>query len=620
MAEGLLGGLFGGEEELPEAEAAEAKVSAEAFAAAVAADQARRDPGVARATEVFLERQAALLKSQDDQLNDERALRLAHLRHQSQEGKLRRVGQRIRLGMQAFAAFVAGLIALGVLTMLYDAVTSRSVVVDAFKSPSALAGRGVTGDVVASGVLDALQKLQSATRAVSKALDAKGAWASDIKVELPETGVSIGEIDRLLHARFGHDLHIDGDLIQTDTGGLALTVRGDDIPAATFQGQAGELDKLTTEAAEYIYGRAQPDRYAIYLLQAGRAKDALAFLPGAYATATTAHQRAYLMVLWANANEDLGDLVQAIQQFRSAMALAPWGSREWWEARTNVVDAIYNAGGEEAAWRESKAFLSDADRAPKRERPPTNSLIYPATYTWDLSRALASLLENAAINGGAGTGEVIAGPFIADYYAQMHDPAQAARFIALSDPDNPRTKTETLLLQAYAALDRGAAGAAIAPLEAYSSLRKNDQDVPCFLGLAYGLSGRVADAEAAFKQTGPRSLCAAFHGDVLVHAGDAAGAGRVWAEGLKAAPDLPMVYLHRGLFELDRGDLAAARADLSTANAKAPHFADPLKAWGDLLAREGRWKDALAKYDEALKYAPAWAELHQARDAAAHRG
>ena len=79
------------------------------------------------------------------------------------------------------------------------------------------------------------------------------------------------------------------------------------------------------------------------------------------------------------------------------------------EARTNVVDAIYNTGGEEAAWRESKAFLSDADRAPKRERPPTNSLIYPATYTWDLSRALASLLENAATNGVAGTAKVIAG-------------------------------------------------------------------------------------------------------------------------------------------------------------------------------------------------------------------
>ena len=73
------------------------------------------------------------------------------------------------------------------------------------------------------------------------------------------------------------------------------------------------------------------------------------------------------------------------------------------------------------------------------------------------------------------------------------------------------------------------------------------------------------------------------------------------------------------MFALDHGDLKAAEADLSTAASKAPHYADPLKAWGDLLAKEGRWKAALAKYDEALKYAPAWAELHRARDAAARK-
>jgi tetratricopeptide (TPR) repeat protein len=68
------------------------------------------------------------------------------------------------------------------------------------------------------------------------------------------------------------------------------------------------------------------------------------------------------------------------------------------------------------------------------------------------------------------------------------------------------------------------------------------------------------------------------------------------------------------------GDLAGAIAKLQAANRRGPHWADPLKAWGDVLARQGRWRETLAKYDEALKYAPAWAQLHQARDAAARRG
>ena len=98
-----------------------------------------------------------------------------------------------------------------------------------------------------------------------------------------------------------------------------------------------------------------------------------------------------------------------------------------------------------------------------------------------------------------------------------------------------------------------------------------------------------------------------------------AGAQRVWAEGLRSLPDLPNVYLARGSWEMNRGYLKAAEADLSIAASKAPHFADPWKAWGDLLAKEGRLKEAVAKYDVALKSAPAWTELHETRDAVARK-
>ena len=94
---------------------------------------------------------------------------------------------------------------------------------------------------------------------------------------------------------------------------------------------------------------------------------------------------------------------------------------------------------------------------------------------------------------------------------------------------------------------------------------------------------------------------------------------RTWGAGLRIAPDLMPIYLHRGLFELSRGNLRAAQADLATAHAKSPHYADPLKGWGDVLARAGHWRAALAKYEEALQYAPAWIELRRARDNAAKR-
>jgi Flp pilus assembly protein TadD len=64
------------------------------------------------------------------------------------------------------------------------------------------------------------------------------------------------------------------------------------------------------------------------------------------------------------------------------------------------------------------------------------------------------------------------------------------------------------------------------------------------------------------------------------------------------------------------GDLAGADVKLKDANQRGPHWADPLKAWGGVLAKQGKTKEALVKYDEALKYAPNWKQLKEARDAA----
>ena len=48
-----------------------------------------------------------------------------------------------------------------------------------------------------------------------------------------------------------------------------------------------------------------------------------------------------------------------------------------------------------------------------------------------------------------------------------------------------------------------------------------------------------------------------------------------------------------------------------------PHWADPLKAWGDVLTKQDRTKEALVKCDEPLNYAPNWKQLKKAREAAA---
>jgi hypothetical protein len=68
---------------------------------------------------------------------------------------------------------------------------------------------------------------------------------------------------------------------------------------------------------------------------------------------------------------------------------------------------------------------------------------------------------------------------------------------------------------------------------------------------------------------------------------------------------------------LKHGDLTGATEQFRLANQKGPHWADPLKAWGDTLVKQGHAKEALVKYDEAVKYAPNWKQLKDARETAA---
>jgi predicted Zn-dependent protease len=130
----------------------------------------------------------------------------------------------------------------------------------------------------------------------------------------------------------------------------------------------------------------------------------------------------------------------------------------------------------------------------------------------------------------------------------------------------------------------------------------------------------VASASALIAQTAADCyLCVRIRALIAASAGDPAGADRWFAEAIRQAPDLPMAYLELGQTLLVRGDLAGATKQLALAHEKGPHFADPLKSLGDALVKQGHPGEAMVKYDEALKYAPHWAGLREASEAAARQ-
>ena len=76
--------------------------------------------------------------------------------------------------------------------------------IEAFSVPPDLAARGLTGEVVATRFLDQFKAMQAATGSDRPADTFQYNWGSEIKVEIPETGLTFGELGKLL--RDGWDM------------------------------------------------------------------------------------------------------------------------------------------------------------------------------------------------------------------------------------------------------------------------------------------------------------------------------------------------------------------------------------------------------------------------------
>jgi tetratricopeptide (TPR) repeat protein len=609
MAEDLLGGILGGEEEQT---SAPARAGTEAFAAAVATNIANQSPEVAAKTAAFLEEQTELVKAQRKSVEAEHKFFVV-------EWGPRLLGIRLRIAFQVFIALVATVIGFGVAVVLHDAFTSRSVVLEPFDAPPGLATRGLTGKVVAGRVLDELNKLQSATRTSATKRDLSNAWTGEVKLAVPETGISFSEMSRLLKARFGHDLHIDGDLVQTEAGGLALTVRGDGVPPRTFSEASGELTRLTVAAAEYVYSQSEPAPWAYYLQNTQRNDEAITFCRTTFASASKV-DRPYLLNVWANALQASGgEVKESLSLYRAALTLKP----DYWVAYNNIMNSLWILGDEEGAWRAGEELRKAAGGRPGRA--PELQYQNWDTLTWNLLPWLDALAADVDSTTGAGSSTTSSGISIGDVEARLHDSAAAelALAIARGDANDPTFTAVPHFVRGLLAIDANDAVRAVTEMELFATAYADPNvstgypGYACWVAPAEEMAGHSDKADAVLKATGSFVDCYRFRGDILDHRGDWAAAQKAYADAVALTPDLPGGYYSWGVALAKHGDLNGAVIKLKDANQKGPHWADPLKAWGDVLAKQGHAKESLAKYDAALKYAPNWQQLKEARAAVA---
>ena len=577
--------------------------------------------------------QAQLVETQNEHLKAEHAARLHFLQGQAREVDLRRFGLRLRVGFQLFIALLATAIGIGLLVMIRDAVTSRSIVVDLFEAPVSLAEMGLTGRVVAAAVHDRLVALQAATRIAAQKREISGAWANEIGIEVPDTGVSVDQLERALRSWFGHDLHITGHLVKTGSAGFALTVRGAGVVPKTFSDGRGDFDALATKAAEYVYGESQPGLFAHYLANdVARYDDAIAFAKSHLATASLDDQP-LLLNYWGNAvamssPDGSGDR-EALWLFQEAVRINP----EYWNGYDNIVNSLAILGNEERALQNGLHLIKVAGGRPGKA--PESAFAAYDQLTYNLRALRVSQLSTIASTGGgvnqAGYGA--AGLIAALTDIQLHE-VETARLRLTTAVWDHQSHLDVALLnyaRAQIAEEVGDLTAAAAYWDDYAlvyadpSVAIGNPWTRCWAARTYEKTAQPVKADAALdaslKVSGTSTYvdCYRFRGDVLELRGDWSGAQDWYGKAVKLGPSIPSGYYSWGIALAKHGDLDGAAAKLKDANQKGPHWADPLKAWGDVLLKQGKTKEALAKYEAALKYAPNWKQLKEARDALAQQ-
>ena len=191
--------------------------------------------------DAFLDEQRALAVRQRH-LTDLQAQELTHelgLRHWSLW--VRHASGLLKLALELSAGLLLLFAVTAIGVMVWNAKHSDGLVIESFSVPPDLASRGLNGEVLASQMLDRLTDMQNATSGSRAAQSYANNWGGDLKVEIPETGVSIGEAYRFLKSWLGHETHISGEVWRTESG-IAITARITGGSASTVTGSPADLD------------------------------------------------------------------------------------------------------------------------------------------------------------------------------------------------------------------------------------------------------------------------------------------------------------------------------------------------------------------------------------------
>ncbi len=599
---------------------AHAPSSAAAFAALAHASREKAD--------AFLEEQTRLAREQAEvaRLQAEDLRREDSLRHWSLI--VRHASDVVKVTFELALALLVVAIVAGMTTVVWNAMRDDSLVIEAFAVPPDLAQRGLTGQTVAAQLQDKLSAMQDATNSGRPAKSYANNWDGGIRVMIPETGVSVGDLYRTLAGWLGRQTHITGEVYRTRNG-IEITSRSNGAGGTTVAGSEADFDALLQKSAAAIYQRTQPYRYAVYLASIGEGPRAMPLYRVLAANGSREDR------LWAHMGIstalEVNDPLRAPDENRKALAIDPDFALAW----QNIASEEFWLGRPEQGLRDLRktislfesgnAKMTDVARAISLQSAKGRE----AWATGDFETAMAyysvaaGLPDYANIAGDSRTQ-------IAQLFALLHEPEASRR--AWADIEMPAGPDFDVFYEYPTRIESdsesGDASAVIADTEAveaafvqirsaHPNVRRGIETALArqiwpFTALAKARFGDFAGAHALIDRTPADCYpCLRMRGEIDAAGKNWDGAAYWFARAAGMAPSVPFAYVAWGRVLMARGDLAGAVAKFEAAHARGPHYADPLEMWGEALIAGNRSDLALAKFAAANLYAPHWARLHR---------
>ena len=507
------------------------------------------------------------------------------------------------------ATAVVGVAFAGALAyMVWEAAHSNGLLVEPFSVPAEMAERGLTGQVMAARVLDRLLAMQADTNTGRPARSYANSWGEHaIKLDIPETGISLNELDNFLRAKLGNDTRVGGEIVRSPSG-ITLTARAGEEGAVSVSGQDADLDALVAKLAEQLYGITQPYRYAMYLATHDHADKAVPRF-SELALRGSPQDRVWAYNMWGNWTPDITEsrrlLIQAVAAYPDAIG-----------ARDNLGSNYFNYSQPEQALVQYRRELANwsvniegyTNTANGKRRAQSRIDIVTGAYH-DASPVWAEFAKTGLRGFNAAA---IATPLSVAQIGE-HDLAGARETMA------PYTGLRPVItrLQIEAAAGNWAAVMAqqnaVAAQFAQSATGRTlaPRTILPLVAMAKAGLGDLAGAEAVIARTpADCDVCLRTRGKIAELRGQHDRADFWFAKALAFSPSIPFAEIDWGVALLGRSQPDKAIEKFVAANKKSPHFADALEGWGESLMAKRQSHLALEKFAEAEKYAPNWGRLH----------